>query len=182
MLSPDYWIKALRAYYPRLTIPTLLYGSQIIYVWTGIKYLSKYIDLHAAEFKPWLFIEVAEEVFGSVRYEGLSIPSLGIKVLKLYVPIGSHLAVFEIFDKSHLGDVTMLMPWLTYVNRDEVNYWVPRLELYLVLEATRPDAPRAVGLARFRDLRHVINWELVIDIANKLNVAEKVKRFIDELS
>lgn len=90
------------------------------------------------------------------------------------MPVEAGVVVVGIMSKSHLGRIseTPLLREVVLVNRDGVDYWALSLEAYAVLQATRPDGPRDVDLARFRLVRDRVDWGRAMDLAEALGVRD----------
>jgi len=61
------------------------------------------------------------------------------------------------------------------VKRDCVEYWTLSLKAYAVLQATRPDGPRDVDVARL--VKDRVDWERAWRVASGLGVRDKFETF-----
>ncbi|MGB9704159.1 MAG: hypothetical protein ACPL3C_01825, partial [Pyrobaculum sp.] len=96
-----------------------------------------------------------------------------------FAPVEAGVVSIGVTSRTHLGRIseTPLFNEVVLVKRDCVEYWTLSLEAYAVLQATRPDGPRDVDVARFRLVRDRVDWERARRIASGLGVRDKFEAF-----
>ncbi len=174
------WLPILLSFYPALSrrTPTLVYGSQILSVVTGIDVSSKDIDL----LSPNVTLSQIEDAYReSSDKEEFRIELLKTRrgrVFTLYYPSGSRPIPIEIFTTTPLGDpLPTFSDHVVEVERWNVRFLSLSVEAYLVLEAAR--GARSVSLERFR--RVEFNRNSALSLAKRLGVEEEVLHFLDLL-
>jgi hypothetical protein len=98
-------------------------------------------------------------------------------VFHFFVPVEVGVVSVEVMSRTHLGKIseTSLFNEVVLVKRDCVEYWTLSLEAYAVLQATRPDGPRDVDVARL--VKDRVDWERARRVASELGVRDKFETF-----
>ena len=175
------WIDVLRRAYPALArrYNAVVGGSQIFYVTLGLALPSKDIDIFIEEFNPLLVSRILAEALGlsEERFEFFRRGDNAI--LHFFVPVERGVVAIEVMSRTHLGKIseTALFREVVPVSRDGVDYWTLTLEAYAVLQATRPDGPREVDVARFKLVKDKVDWGRAREIAEALRVKDKFEAF-----
>ena len=181
LTPPRVWLPVLQRLYPELSrrTPTILCGSQVFYACAGVPFESKDIDLYAPSASPLQIMEAYQAAYeedARIEFRGRLGGELRCNV---YVPTGDpdyRIVLVEIFNRVHLGDPLKLFPNdVVWVERDGVEYWTLTLEAYAVLEATRPNAVREVGVERFATLYDRVDWDRAETLAASLDRAEQLR-------
>ena len=102
-------------------------------------------------------------------------------VFHFFVPVEVGVVSVEVMSRTHLGKIseTPLFNEVVLVKRDCVENWTLSLEAYAVLQATRPDGPRDVDVARFRLVKDRVDWERARRVASELGFEINLKPFTD---
>ncbi len=175
------WVEVLKKVYPALArhYNAVVGGSQVFYVTLGLAFPSKDIDIFIEAFNPMFLSRIIAEALGlgEERYE---VFRKGDNVVfHFFVPVEVGAVSVEVMSRTHLGKIseTPLFNEVVLVKRDCVEYWTLSLEAYAVLQATRPDGPRDVDVARFRLVKDRVDWERARRVASELGVRDKFETF-----
>ncbi len=175
------WVEVLKKIYPALAkyYNAVVGGSQVFYITLGLALPSKDIDIFIEEFNPVFLSRVIAEALGlgEERYE---VFRRGDNVIfHFFAPVEAGVVSIGVTSRTHLGRIseTPLFNEVVLVKRDCVEYWTLSLEAYAVLQATRPDGPRDVDVARFRLVKDRVDWERARGVASGLGVRDKFEAF-----
>lgn len=100
-------------------------------------------------------------------------------IFHFFAAVGPSVVAIKVMLKTHLGRITQtpLFREVVGLEREGVFYWTLSLEAYAVLQATRPDGPRAVDVARFQIIADKVDWDRAEVLAEELGVLNKFKQF-----
>lgn len=137
------------------------------------------MDLFIEDFNP---LALASEIKNSLglEEERFEVYRKGDNLIfHFFATVGPSVVAIEVVSKTHLGRITQppLFREVVGLEREGIFYWTLSLEAYAVLQATRPDGPRSVDVARFQLVADKVDWEKAEVMAEELGVLSKFKQF-----
>jgi hypothetical protein len=177
------WAEVLKRVYPALSARynVVVGGSQVFYVNLGLALPSKDVDLFIEEFNPLELSRLIAEALGLLEERFEFFRRGDNQIFHFFAKVERGVVAVEVMSRTHLGKIseTPLFEEVRHVEREGVFYWTLSLEAYAVLQATRPDGPRDVDLARFVLVFDEVDWGRAGRLAERLGVGNKFNMFRD---
>ena len=155
--------------------------SQVFYVNLGLALPSKDVGLFIEEFNPLELSRLIAEALGLSEERFEFFTKGDNQIFHFFARAERGVVAVEVMSRTHLGKIseTPLFEEVRHVEREGVFYWTLSLEAYAVLQATRPDGPRDVDVARFVLVFDKVDWRRAEWLAERLGVGNRFNMFRD---
>ncbi|BFI76554.1 hypothetical protein [Sulfurisphaera ohwakuensis] len=149
--SPNIWIPILKKFYQSLEIPSVVYGSQIIYVNLGIAFESKDIDLIIYDVYPHtVFVNAYKKAFNEENVRIEVFVKNKETIYHLFTKYGVSIEIFA--PPKDESPLTIFPNEILFKEREGISYLTPSLEAYAFIQANRKEGIREVDVSRFKQI------------------------------